>query len=257
MTPFRDTHRPDHQPASVDAPRLAADLFHLKQYGDAADAARAGLDLDPDNGRLWQVLGAALWHLGDVPAARSALETAAAIIPLKPLGQRLLAECYVAAGKRKLAIFMFRHLVRGGQCPSELLPAIAASLNKLGQYKLALQACRTLTRRHPHHHQAHFATAFYLNRLGANPRLMIGPLNRAMDAAPHLLHYRINLAFAWAEAGEIAAAANLLAPLHADDICCPAWLRRMHAILHAAGDDALADACSRQLDRLEDRCSPD
>ena len=233
----------------------AADLFEVKQHADVAAIAREGLAAFPHEGRLWQALGNALWYLDRWRESHHALESASALIPLSPLGQRVLAECYCRAGKPDLAILLFRHLLQKGRCPSELLPGIAASLGRLRKDKLALRACRILARRHPKRHHAHFGTAYYLQRLGATARQVVPSLKRAVRLAPHLLHYRLNLAFVWASTGQIASARKVIAKIDSTSILHPAWLVKMKSIFELAGDAARARSCARQLQRIaQGRC---
>lgn len=138
-----------------------------------------------------------------------------------------------------------------GSYPTGLLPAVAVDLNRLGEYGLALKACETLTDRNPAHHQAHFGTAYYRCRLGAGPEAIIPALAMAMDLAPDVLHYRLNLAFALADAGHPEEAHVLLEAVDLEEVRpCACWLRRIRDVCEQVGDSARAWVCDRLLASL-------
>jgi tetratricopeptide (TPR) repeat protein len=230
---------------------LSAQLITEQKFPEAADAARAGLGHRPEDGRLWQVLGVALWANKDAGLALDVLETATTLAPLRPVARRALADCYVQAGKKELAVLVYRHLIDAGDCPSALLPGVAAALNSLGEYLLALTACRTLADREPEHHQAFFGIAYYLSRLGAPPCAVVAPLAMAMDLAPGVLHYRLNLAFAWADLGNFVKARDLLTPVAVEEVRSPCWLLRMRNIFERAGEHQKALDCLGRLRQVE------
>lgn len=229
----------------------AARLFNRQEYDRSATLARQSLERYPDDGRLWQLYGTSLWALGAHGAALAALETATSLAPLYPLPQRALADCYARAGKKELALTVYQHLVASQRCPSSLLPSVAAALNCLDAYELALQACRTLTDRDPTHHQGFFGTAYYLSQLGAPPEELLTPLAMAMDLAPDMLHYRINLAFVWAELGDLSLAHELLGPIAIEQVASPCWLIRMHTIFERVGDHLRSLQCLDRLEKLQ------
>lgn len=241
-------------PTPADCLQRAIDFFNLKQYADAAAIAQDGLAQSSDDGPLWQVLGASLWFRNEHDAARTALEIASLLTPLHPLPQRILAELYAHMGKTDLAVLMFRHLLDSNRCPTELLSGIAASLNRLRKFKLALKACRILTDRRPDHHQGHFGTAFYLSCLKMPPRYLVAPLRRAFDLAPDLLHYRLNLAFVLAALKRGDTARSLIASVDLAKLHCPVWVDRMKALFDEVGDRANVGACDRRLQELAKKC---
>jgi predicted Zn-dependent protease len=60
---------------------LAALLYHCRQYVEAADAARRGLDVEPGNAALEFFLGAALWNNNQRRSGRVHLQKAADLAP--------------------------------------------------------------------------------------------------------------------------------------------------------------------------------
>lgn len=224
-----------------------APLYNAQEYAAAAALARQLLQASPDEGRLWELYGACLCNLHDHEAAREALEQAGALVPLHPLAQIALAYCYRHFEQDDLAKTIYRHLVDSGLCPTCWLPSVAAGLNALADYAWALKACRILTDRDPTHHQGFFGIAYYLSKLRQSAELLIGPLSMAMDLAPRVLHYRLNLAFALTKVGRLAEAHELLLSVTPKDVHCPCWLRRMQAIFEQAGDKKRAHDCQEIL----------
>lgn len=213
----------------------AVQLYDAGQYAEAAAVARQGLQESPDDGHLWQLYGTARCNVQDFATAREALETASVLVPLHPLAQYALAICYYRMDQPDLACVIYEHLAEA-LLSTGMLSAWAARLGCLGRYKAALKVCRRITDLDPAHHQVFFGIAFYLCRLGFSPKALIPHLAMAMDLAPNVLHYRLNLVFAWADAGCHNEAHELLKPVALEDVRCPCWLARMLAIFQRCGD---------------------
>jgi Flp pilus assembly protein TadD len=224
-------------------------LYDEGEYALAADLARQHLQGSPEDGRLWQIYGTACWNLRDFDSALEALEQANALIPLHPLAQFALAACYVHKGKQDLACVIYEHLGEN-VAGTEMLAAIAARLGVLGRYEAALRVCCKIKELDPSHHQAFFGVAYYLHRLGNPPKALIPPLVMAMDLAPHIPHYRINLAFALSQSGRHNEAHELLKTVPLEAISCPCWLRRMQQIFQRVGDHGRSLVCQVRLSCL-------
>ncbi len=225
------------------------ELYDEGEFAEAADQARDYLRESPDHGGLWQLYGTALCSLRDYPAACDALERASALVPLHPLAQYALATCYFQMDLPDLACVIYEHLART-VVNTGMLSAMAARLGALGRHEAALEVCRRITGLDPAHHQAFFGIAFYLCRLGFPPEALIPHLAMAMDLAPDVPHYRLNLAFAWADIGCHREAAELLAPVPPAAVRCPCQLERMRAVFERAGDGERARACQERLAAL-------
>jgi hypothetical protein len=130
-----------------------------------------------------------------------------------------------------------------------LMPTVAAGLGVLQEYRLALEVCCQLSERQPDHHAAYFGVAYYRARLGGPAAAVLAPLAMAYDLAPHVLRYRLNLAFVLAEVGRRDDAYALLRHIAVDMIRCPCGLRRALDIFAWAGDCANAQACQVLLQR--------
>jgi Flp pilus assembly protein TadD len=224
-------------------------LYDEGEYALAADLARHHLQESPEDGRLWQIYGTACWNRRDFDSALEALEQATALVPLHPLAQLALAACYVCKGEQDLACVIYEHLGEN-VAGTEMLSTVAARLGALGRHEGALRVCCKITDLDPSHHQAFFGVAYYLSRLGNPPEALIPPLAMAMDLAPHIHHYRINLAFALAQAGRQDQAHELLKVVPLEAVRCPCWMRRMQAIFESVGDHARSLVCQVRLSCL-------
>jgi tetratricopeptide (TPR) repeat protein len=224
--------------------------FEAGDYREAAEIARQGIGSSPDDGRLWQLYGLAQWSLGHLLQAREALERVSCLIPLNETAQCALADCYLRLGQPESARAIYTFLAEKEVREHALLPAVAAGLGKLAEYEMALYVCRKIVQQQPNHHQALFGIAFYLNRLGAAPENLIPPLSLALKLAPHLLTYRLNLAFVFAELHRYAEAYALLQTVPLEAVRCPCWLQRMSDIFARVHDDVRQRTCQRQLETM-------
>jgi len=224
-------------------------VYDEGEYALAVNLARQYLQESPDDGRLWQICGTACWNLKDFDGALEALEEATALVPLHPLAQLALAACYVRKDKQDLACVIYEHL---GEivASTEMLSAIATRLGAMGRYEAALRVCCKIKDLDPSHHQAFFGVAYYLSRLGNPPEALIPSLAMAMDLAPHIQHYRINLAFALSQSGRHDEAHELVKAVPLEAVSCPCWLRRMQQIFQRVGDHGRSLVCKVRLSCL-------
>ncbi len=226
-------------------------FFHQERSDEAITVAAVGLEQFPENGPLWQILGLAHWQQRQYEEAQAALETATCLVPLMPLAELALASLYVREGKKELAKVMYVNLARPGRCPVELLPKVASGLGHIQEYFLALQVCEKLTGENPSHHGAWFGIAFYRSRLDYPPSELIVPLSMAMDLAPHILTYRLNLACVWVDLGRYGNAYDLLKTVSIEQINHPCWLRKMTAVFEHFEDLDRCLACIQQMENLK------
>jgi tetratricopeptide (TPR) repeat protein len=224
-------------------------LLDKGEYALAADLADLFLETDPENGWLWQIYGTASYHLQAFDSAVEALETACSMIPLHPLAQYALAACYSRKGKKELASLMYEHL---GEITSDarMLASVARCLGALGRNESALEVCRKIVHLNPSYHTAHFGIAVYLKRLGGPLELQIAPLTAAMELAPHIHAYRINLAFTWERLGKNGRAYDLIKEIPLEAVACPCLLKRLCGVFEAAGDVGRSLVCKVRLSCL-------
>ncbi|HTU92643.1 MAG TPA: hypothetical protein VMF69_21355 [Gemmataceae bacterium] len=227
----------------------AIQLYNEGEYALTVDLARQHLQETPDDGRFWELCGMARWQLKDFAAALEALEEASVWTPLHPQTQYVLAACYVWADLPDLAVILYEHL---GEIVANtgVLAAVATRLGALGRHESALGVCRRITVLDPSHHATYFGIAYYLSCLGHPPQALIGPLAMAVDLAPHVLHYRVNLALAWSDAGVPEKAYDLLKSISLEAVSCPCCLRRMQAVFNSVSDYGRSLICRVRLSCL-------
>lgn len=224
-------------------------LYERGQFAEAAQLALRFLDETPDDGRLLEVYGAACCNLRRFDEARPALEHASALVPLHPLAQYALATCYVLEGRHDVAGAMYEYLATRVR-DTGVLSAVATRLGAMGRYQPALEVCLKIQDLDPGHHQAFFGVAYYLEQLGNPPEALIPSLSMAMDLAPNVLHYRVNLALVLDAAGRLAAGYELLATVPPERVGCPCVLRRMIDLFERAGDQGRSLTCRLRLSCL-------
>lgn len=235
--------------SSADYYQRAMSLYDERRFAEAADCAAQGLDHDPDNGGLWQLFGTARCNPQDFAGACDALERTSLLVPLHPLAHYALASCYHRLGQIDLAALIYTYLAES-VASTALLAALTARLGEMARSHDALKVCERITDIDPGHHAAHFGVAFYLCRIGLPAPALILHLAMALDLAPDVTHYRLNLAFNWAEAGDCGKAHELLKPIAVTDVRCPRWLGRMRDIYAAVSDTENSRACQHCLDAL-------
>jgi tetratricopeptide (TPR) repeat protein len=193
--------------------------------------------------------------LGQFSEAVAALETATTLIPLNCFAQCALADGYARLGKRKLASFLYRRLLKEKQCPSSLLPAVAAGAGAIGDHACALNVCRQLVRREADHHAALFGIAYYMEKLDYHPEEILHWVKSAFRLRPQSVTYRLSYASTLEYLGRLPAARELLVDIKLDCIHCSRILGRMSEIFSKAGDSENAHRCQCRLESLRSQRS--
>jgi tetratricopeptide (TPR) repeat protein len=242
---------------------LAEELFSLgmtllkqREVKRAVEVATDGVQSFPENGDLWELLGVCQFHAQNSPASCEALEEASLLKPLDVGARFCLAGAYAGVGRRELAVDIYRLIADDEQAPICLLPKVAARLGQMLAHAEALDVCRTIVRRDPDHHGAHFGIAFYLRQLGSPLAELLPQIARAQELAPDVPLYRIALASIMQELGESEVAGDLLRDLSPDTLGCPWLLKRMALLLRVSGDHARARDCARRLRQVESNDNP-
>ena len=228
----------------IDHRAILARGLELARIGDWAEAGRLldrAASRFPDDGLLWETIGACRHRAKDYAGACRALETAGLLVPLARRSQCILAECFSRTGHPELAGDLYRDLAGSPTCPDALLPEVAAGLGHLGLYAEALATCRELARRAPAMAEAHFGMAFYLRRLGRPPAEVLPVVARAHELAPEVALYRISLATLLDHVGRRDEARELIGHLDLDAVSCRGCLRRMTTIFRTPGPDRPAE----------------
>lgn len=237
--------------------KIAVALFREQQFADALSVAKAALEDDPNNGKLWELQAMALHNMGDAVGALKALETATMLVPLSASGQCVLAKCYSDNDKPDLAKQILHHLLSLDRFPNNLFPLLASGLGALGDAAGALEACRRAAEAEVDDGQPFYAMAHYMQRLHYPPEVVASTLNRAVEIEPDRFEYRYALATAYQQLGRTDEAYHLLRRVvHVESlktIDCAGCLRRLRAIFESQCDEALSDACLQRLIEVEAR----
>ena len=75
-----------------------------KKYTEARDLALKARELDPDNPRIYAVIGTYAFNHGDFVGARRAMESVLALEPKNPMAYSNLADVFIAEGEPRRAI---------------------------------------------------------------------------------------------------------------------------------------------------------
>jgi len=229
-------------------------LHKCNQLMEADACLEEGIGQYPDDGRLWQLWGIARWLQRDFATALEALETAHGLVPLSPLAQCALADCYLCHGKTARAAALFRLLAADRKCPLSLIGFIASALATLGDHRRALRLFRRLVAHDASDHRAWFEIAVLMSRLDYPNDATAETLSQAFRLAPEILDYRLNLVFLRAKQGRLDSAYLLAARVSPADVALAFWLRKLHDLFHRVGDRQRCAACSQRLAELETTC---
>lgn len=226
-------------------------LYEAGLHQECLELACLELEKRPHDGKLWEVRGLAHDALGHRAESMKALETATTLVPLSLAGQCVLARCYAFVGHRELARNMYRHLFSLEPLPDRILAAVAAGLGSVGDSALALEACRRAAARELDSGQPFYGMAHYMVRLNYPLESVAAVLRRAIDVEPDRFQFRFALATACQQLGRLQEAYRVIRPVvnaeRLRGIRCVHCVRRMEAIVTAAGDDELRAACRNRL----------
>lgn len=196
----------------------------IRQHLDSGSVQQALIALVPamdrarEDGRLWELLAEIHLARGYSQLAMKALETASCLVPLSCASQLRLARCYEDADRGGLALDIYSHLARRWDLPRELSAELASGLGRCGRFDLALHVCRAACRVDPHDDEAIYGAAYYLRKLGNAPRKVVALLHRAVQLAPERTLYRVALALALREDGQLDGLEPTLSGLRGDQL---------------------------------------
>ncbi len=218
--------------------------------------ARAGLEIDPEDVRLWELLGIARHALRDFPGAMEALEQATVLGPLVPAAELALAGCYLVSGREDLARAMYRHLAERPQVAGHLLRSVAAGLLHVGETLWAVEVQRRYAAERPDDDDALYALAHYMGLI-EYPLELIRPIaDRAWRLNPASVRNRVFLALTHHRLGDVQRGYALLADVDLRVLleqCCPCRVYGLASLFEAAGDWARYEACVARLADLRRR----
>lgn len=233
--------------------RRALEFYAEGRLHLAHRALHQHLGEQPDCGRGWELLGMVYYVWRQFPPARNALEQATALVPLQPAAECALADCYLACGQRELAHLMYRHLLQRDEVDADVLLAVAAGLDQVGESRGAVAACRRAIFLDGAMSQAYYDLSFYLGRSFAPPDIVEAAAQRAVLLDPDNITYRIGLAGFLQGQSRSREAARLLEPLAAEQVLamnCRCCLARLIAIFEAVDDQERAAWCRSRQEAL-------
>jgi len=219
-------------------------------FAEAAEMARVGLQVDPDDVRLWEFLGIARHALREFPAAMEALEQATVRGPLSPAAELALAGCYLVLGRMELAGSMYRHLATRPHVPGRLLPSMAAGLLHVGEFQWAVEVQRRAALERPDDEDALYALVHYMGLAEYPPELIRPIADRVFRINPASIRNRVFLALVHHRLGDHQAGYGLLSTVDMQELltqCCPCRLIRLASLFAAVGDRARHEACMARL----------
>jgi tetratricopeptide (TPR) repeat protein len=237
-----------------DALHRAKTLFDHGMLREALRVAQAGLDKQPNDGRLWDLVGLIQHARGEFNTACRAIETASLLVPLTPPVQCVLAETYLQSEQGELARLIYEHLAKLSDLPVYLLSKIASGLGRVGEIHLALQVCRRAAGRQPECDAPLFAMAYYMGRLRYPLEVILPVLDRAISLAPDCVLYRVSKAMLLERHGRTAEAVSVVRAVPVAELAslrCGRCLARLCQLFLGAGDTERAAACRQALDEMQ------
>ncbi len=190
--PREQGHLPDLTPKLSQVPGWRS--YSSGNLHAAFHAVAAAVTRDKNDGRAWELMGLVLRDLGKPKSAVSALETASLLVPMHPLSQICLAECYAVIGKRRLARDLYLSQRQIVQESVQLLLLVAAGLEGIDEPHLAMETCRQASAVDPDSGQVHYDMCFYASRCGSRVSVVENLAWRAVELEPGNVHFRVGLA---------------------------------------------------------------
>lgn len=227
--------------------RQATDLHQAGQTLQAMAALHEFLEVDPDHGEAWEMLGLLAHVLDEMALAMSALERANALVPLSARSQLALARCYDRSNFRETAKSIYVYLATLPGLVDDLLEPLAAGLGRHGECQMALAICRQAAKRMPDNPGPLLGIVHYMRRLRIPPERILPTLFQAYRLAPDDNDCRITLAWLLHETGQSAEGARLLEQIDCEEFTCIRCLTLMQHIHESVGNVARANDCRYRL----------
>jgi tetratricopeptide (TPR) repeat protein len=227
-------------------------LYELGDLEACEQLLRVGLLEFPDDGRIVQLQGL-VWHARRryVSAIR-ALELASTLVPLSLPAQLAMADAYRRCGRPNDARTILSFLAERSDMPTVLLPNLTAGLGIVGEYQQALDVCREASRREPERDEPLYGMAYYMNKLGYPPEVILPLLRQCRALSPECRLYRTSLAVMCGRAGHWEEAYELFAEVDPATLRCQTCVRFMIRVFEHIGDHERRDAGLCRLLELVD-----
>lgn len=222
-------------------------LYEARQYEPLRRLLEEALSLDPDSGRLIELGGLLAYAQGRFGDAVHGFERASLLVALSIEAQLRLAELYARGGRKADARMILAFLASRPDMAIDHLPILAAGLGRIGEYQLALDACREALRREPDFDEALFGMAFYMHMLDYPNECILPLFRRALSLAPDSDLYRLSLAMMCARAESWQEAYRLCCDLELHRVRCANCLKFMLYVFNKAGDRHRGAACLHEI----------
>lgn len=216
----------------------------------AERTARRELEIDPENGRIRELLGIILGQTQRLVEAREQLEWASCLVPLSPEAQLMLADCYISESQIDLGLQMLMHLSERRDAAVETL-RLAAKAADACDHPWIAREIGTRTVRRFNDPQMWYDLGYYCVRMGSPFQHAEAHARRAIDLDPHNVEYRIGLSALLMKHDRLSDAYDLVRAFGAreiDRVCCESCLRTVLSVFESANDSLRASLCQKRLD---------
>ncbi len=203
-----------------------------------------------NDGRAWELMGLVFRDLAKPKSAVNAFENASWLVPLHPLSQICLAECYGVVGKRVLARDLYLSQVESAMSCAELLLLIAAGLEGIDEPHLAMEVCRKASSIAPDSGQVVYDMCFYASRCGSQISVIETLAWRAVELEPQNVHFRVGLSSLLIRLERYSKAHWIVSSLsdqQIHEITCVCCLQRIKQLYVAAADVVRSQLCEQRL----------
>lgn len=237
--------------------RRAKLLYEQGSAATALELLSVQLREDPHDARLLELKGVIHHALGEYESGQAAIERAGRRHPTSAAAQLALADCYCFTGKQDRARSLYCRLASRNDVPFELLSPLAMRLGRLREFQKALDVCRRGFDGNPGCHHARYGVAFYMSKCGYPPELIYPVLQRTLDLAPSVFHYRMSAATILCNMKQYDRAYLTIADATADELAsvtCRCCLERLIGLYKSSADTARAGICGRQLTNAGSEC---
>ncbi len=204
-------------------------------------------------GRGRELLGMIYHRWREWDIAVEFLEEASVRVPLQPMAECALADCYRATQRFRWARTLYRGALHRRDACTPALLAAAAGLDALDDCRAAIAACRRAIQLDPKMAQSHFDLSYYLGRCGAAVATVEVSARRAIALDPQNLTFRIGLAgflHQHQRSEEAGPLLNSLSVEHVQLLQCPCCLSRLIGVFEAIGDEERATWCRQRQEIL-------
>ena len=233
--------------------QAARTAYQAGNLREGMEIVRRCLDADPDDGRAWELCGLIHYSGGHFSHSVYALESASALVPLRPAGRGCLGHAYAKVNRVGLACDLLTDLIDDDSISEPLLLQVAMGFDSIDRPDLAIRTCRRVIHRDGQFAQAHYDLGFYAGRVGLPRQQIELSIRKAVELSPNVSQYRVGLAGLLLEQQKTDEASDLVADLSDEELAsldCSCCLQRLATLYRLAADERRVVVCQRRLTRL-------